>query len=350
MSDFYNKYPYTDFHELNLDWILKTVRNMEETLSTFTSLNKIKYADPLYWDITKSYEANTIVLDAASGIAYISLQAVPAGIYDTNTEYWGEVFNIAPFSNVFVSPELFGAKGDGITDDTDAFNQCIASGLPIVIGPRRYLTEGLAFNENSIIIFNNSVIIRKGHATYLIDSGLNSTCFGHVELIGNKDENPANTETGFNLADGTKFYGTIISHDNGRHGIRIESNTFLDYAVSYDNGTYGTSAGDGRADGVYIINGKNVTVNHVVVYGNYRSGLVATTYNPVTETPDITLSDNINIKDVKSYDNIYTAINFEIVRGVTLDKFETDNLSCSGDQNIRLTRGKMKAFYSATAA
>ena len=25
---FYNKYPYTDFHELNLDWVLKTVKDL----------------------------------------------------------------------------------------------------------------------------------------------------------------------------------------------------------------------------------------------------------------------------------------------------------------------------------
>ena len=29
MSNFFNKYPYTDFHELNLDWILSTVKQLE---------------------------------------------------------------------------------------------------------------------------------------------------------------------------------------------------------------------------------------------------------------------------------------------------------------------------------
>lgn len=30
MSDFFNKYPYTDFHELNLDWIIKRVKKLTE--------------------------------------------------------------------------------------------------------------------------------------------------------------------------------------------------------------------------------------------------------------------------------------------------------------------------------
>ena len=33
MSNFYNEYPYTDIHELNLDWILNTVRELEEKVA-----------------------------------------------------------------------------------------------------------------------------------------------------------------------------------------------------------------------------------------------------------------------------------------------------------------------------
>lgn len=35
MSDFYNKYPYTDFHELNLDWIIETVKKTVEDWITY---------------------------------------------------------------------------------------------------------------------------------------------------------------------------------------------------------------------------------------------------------------------------------------------------------------------------
>lgn len=33
MNDFYNEYPYTDIHELNLDWILKKMRELEELVA-----------------------------------------------------------------------------------------------------------------------------------------------------------------------------------------------------------------------------------------------------------------------------------------------------------------------------
>lgn len=45
MSDFINKYPYTDFHELNLDWILETVKNtVEEWHQTLLEWKDVKIA------------------------------------------------------------------------------------------------------------------------------------------------------------------------------------------------------------------------------------------------------------------------------------------------------------------
>lgn len=44
------------------------------------------FADPLTWDITKAYEALTIVY--YQGNSFTSRQAVPAGIDITNTDYW----------------------------------------------------------------------------------------------------------------------------------------------------------------------------------------------------------------------------------------------------------------------
>ena len=34
MGIFDNKYPYSDFHELNLDWILETVSNLEKRVDS----------------------------------------------------------------------------------------------------------------------------------------------------------------------------------------------------------------------------------------------------------------------------------------------------------------------------
>ena len=69
----------------------KIVRKLNEVID-FTKINSIKYANPLMWDITEQYEANTVVVDK-SGNAYLSVQPVPAGIALEREEYWTKIGN-----------------------------------------------------------------------------------------------------------------------------------------------------------------------------------------------------------------------------------------------------------------
>ena len=94
---FIAKYPYTDFHELNLDYLLQVIKSVETTLTDFVSLNVIKYADPIQWSITRQYEKNTVVIDPLTGTAYISVAPVPIGAALTRPEYWTVVFDLEQF-------------------------------------------------------------------------------------------------------------------------------------------------------------------------------------------------------------------------------------------------------------
>ena len=93
----FDNFPYTNFHELNLDWILKVLKDIENTIDEFVSLNIIKYADPIQWDIVRQYPKNTIVIDPVSGTAYISVDNVPQGVPLSNTDYWSVVFDLGRF-------------------------------------------------------------------------------------------------------------------------------------------------------------------------------------------------------------------------------------------------------------
>lgn len=90
----FEHFPYANFHELNLDWLLKKMRELDKKLDEFIKINQIKYADPIDWNITKQYEANTVVVDPNTGIAYLSTEAVPAGVAITNTDYWTPIFDL----------------------------------------------------------------------------------------------------------------------------------------------------------------------------------------------------------------------------------------------------------------
>ena len=87
-----HKAPYTNFHDLNLDWIMETLNEFNTKLTNFVSVATIKYADPIQWDITSQYEANTVVVDS-NGNAYLSVQPVPSGVSLDRVEFWTKIGN-----------------------------------------------------------------------------------------------------------------------------------------------------------------------------------------------------------------------------------------------------------------
>ena len=88
------RWPYTDFHNLNLDWILETLKKQDAAIADFISLNSITYANPLQWDITRQYPKNQVVLDT-NGDGYLSVQPVPVGVEIDNTNYWSKIGNFS---------------------------------------------------------------------------------------------------------------------------------------------------------------------------------------------------------------------------------------------------------------
>ena len=87
-----HKAPYTNFHDLNLDWITEVLNEFNTKLTNFVSLATIKYANPIQWDITSQYEANTVVVDS-KGNAYLSVQPVPSGVSLDRVEFWTKIGN-----------------------------------------------------------------------------------------------------------------------------------------------------------------------------------------------------------------------------------------------------------------
>lgn len=90
----FENFPYANFHELNLDWILHELKELETEITNFVAINSVKYANPIVWDITSQYETNTVVLDS-SGNAYLSVQPVPAGVDLDREEYWTKIGNFS---------------------------------------------------------------------------------------------------------------------------------------------------------------------------------------------------------------------------------------------------------------
>ena len=96
-----------------------------------------KFATPVEWTGTLSYEALTIVTHL--GNSFTSKKPVPAGVDIGNAEYWVNTGNyneqvatykrdVDEVKTITITPEQFGAVGDGVTDDSAAFNRMFEFG------------------------------------------------------------------------------------------------------------------------------------------------------------------------------------------------------------------------------
>ena len=84
-----NRFPGTNFHELNIDWLVEAVKILAREMHDFEVVNSISYEG--VWDIHKQYKKYAIVTD--DNKAYISIDLVPAGIQIDNPAYWVLVAN-----------------------------------------------------------------------------------------------------------------------------------------------------------------------------------------------------------------------------------------------------------------
>lgn len=91
-NGFWNAYPGTDLHEIDLHYVLMQLLQLRKDMQVVIDSQAITFADPITWNITSQYPAYTVVLDDA-GNGYLSRQAVPAGIPLSNTTYWTQIFN-----------------------------------------------------------------------------------------------------------------------------------------------------------------------------------------------------------------------------------------------------------------
>ena len=131
----FDNFPYSNFHEINLDWLLQAMKNLDASVREYMAVNKVGYGG--VWDIEKQYPAYTVVSDGNH--SYISLKPVPAGVAIDNEDYWQLLADLDPriaplieevdiLREGFFNVKNFGAVGDGVTDDTAAVKTALSYG------------------------------------------------------------------------------------------------------------------------------------------------------------------------------------------------------------------------------
>lgn len=224
------------------------------------------------WRAGVEYEPLTIV--TWNGNSYTSKKPIPStvGAPSENPSYWVAtgIFNqqIADLTNrvnalgeeikkYYVTPEMFGAAGDGVTNDTAAMQEAVDTGY-IVLLSGEYLIDTVNVTKDTVI--------------YGVGGSVKPTLTGTA---------PAPTKTAFNFSangtvEGVDFIGSIsATGDLNRYPVidaenfeklTVKNCTFRDFGGEYVNQS-GTAMYDFYA--VYI---RAIDVDSVIIDGNTFSG------------------------------------------------------------------------------
>ncbi len=236
---FTDKWPYSNFHELNLDWILETLKKQDATIADFISLNSITYADPIQWDITRQYPKNCVVVDK-NGDGYLSVQPVPVGVEIGNTEYWTKIGN---FSELWSTVKLaITAADEGLKTTASADR---AAGDLVWLNNTLYvcttaITRGTEYGTNNTA--KTTIDARLANLANAV-STLQTTIANVNTALGNKIDKAtegdlAQTVSG-NFGVHAKTF-TVTSNDaaGGRAALKVYSNPNTPVDIGSDGGTW----------------------------------------------------------------------------------------------------------------
>lgn len=213
---FGERFPYTNTHELNLDWIIQIMKEAKEKYpAMYDELMRIKLNAPA--DDVNGTVGDFLVSNGDGSTSWKPfddtigaeiVQAVNAWLVahpeaTTTVQDHSLTYEKLVIGTLgFVTPEMFGAAGDGVTNDREAIQAALDAG-PVVVFSNPYLISSTSTAESFVyltvpsdrkLIFTNQSIIKiagtnhfTSYAILLLDDVQNVTIDGAI-IIGDKAE------------------------------------------------------------------------------------------------------------------------------------------------------------------
>lgn len=164
----FSDYPNTDFNETNLDFLL------EKTAKNTADIEELKAGGTVI-----DYE-NLQNLPKINGVTLIgdkSLEDIGAASADELSDVKSAI--------TYVTPEMFGAVGDGVTDDSNAIQAAINSGLPVYMGKEYKIDTTININnDNTIIRCDGAIHVHSDIVIFNITSSNNKIEIASVKGYG----------------------------------------------------------------------------------------------------------------------------------------------------------------------
>lgn len=306
------------------------------------------------WTANVPYQPLTVVMYLSN--SYTSKISVPANIGNPaeNPTYWALTGNYnAQINDIvsnqpFVTPEQFGAKGDGISDDSSAIQQAINSSYNVVFKPTTYtVNTPLVLRSFSTLDLNGATLT--GSDSIIYTTTPVSTVTIKNGTIYSSSDSSVEICCYYSTLDNMLFNGGIVNFINGTATGTLVENKILNCTF---RGTSEVKMGSGNklTDGIIdncifsctapcltIENSAGWIISNCHFYTTGRSANVLQCYN--TQLSNIYL-ENANPDTSALYCSVQTNLNISNISSLTTGRtlvLERTSYQPTANANITLS-------------
>lgn len=311
---FFSQFPYIDEHNLNLDWVIKTVKELGIRMDGFEANNTVEYKGD--WNISEQYSKWSIVNDGNR--CYLAINVVPAGIPIENGTYWQyigiiavdqslDIDSVNPVSNHAVT-EKFDEQGNDISALTTALTSADTRLSNAVSYLDTSLTNEIAARQAADTSLN-SAIATETSERQAADAALSARIDNIVALPEGSTQGDAeladirvgaNGVTYATAGDAVRDQVDLITEDIDGFTKRID-NLFSIYPQTNNGVTISVDE-----DGTITLNGTASNYVRVYIKGNILpAGKYSARFWPVSgtsssaATPTLRYADTIGVDGTK---------------------------------------------------
>ena len=220
---------------------------------------------------------------AAAAGAWMQRNAV--SIIQHGVNEYADEHGLSPATEYAFTPQQFGAKADGMTDDTAAINACLASGASNIYFPKgTYLVDahhagfghetegGLRPKSNSVITLDADAVIKCATASTDFYNILHFVNVSNVIVQGGKIVGDKATHV--QISQPTYEFGHGVGIQNSTNIVVrdmeisdcIGDGVILDYAGNADITLDNLTIHDCRRQGISLISGDGIVVSNCKIY------------------------------------------------------------------------------------